>query len=107
MIQHKDNKTKVNKNKGCTIYRNLSTLDDVDAVQGLHFPGGWYGDTQKGRGCCVEKQVMAVCTIRYGYSPGVDINGRNNGLMNLSGCLILLEICVTCWKHVGWLMFTK
>ena len=48
MIQHKDNKIKVNKNKGCTIYRNLSTLDDVDAVQGLHFPGGWYGDTQKG-----------------------------------------------------------
>ena len=59
MIQNEDIfKTKVNKNKGCnsvqkqqctetTVYRNLSVLEDVDAVQGLHLPRGWRRDKQK------------------------------------------------------------
>ena len=48
MIQKEDNKTKVNKNKGFTIYRNLLTLEDVDAVHGVNFSEGWHGDTQVG-----------------------------------------------------------
>ena len=39
MTFNEDNKTNVNKNKGCNLL-NLSILDNVDYVQRLHFPDG-------------------------------------------------------------------
>ena len=39
----------MNKTKGATKYRSVSTLEDVDAVQRLHFPDGTATHRNAGR----------------------------------------------------------